>query len=490
MDREASSFHNRTRERLRLTEVLESARAELFILYGRRGVGKSALLAETLDACGLPYLYYRATRRTLPLQMAEVTVAVREAFPSLFLAQPLTSFQALLDLLAHLARQRHDSADPAPLVVVIDELPYLADVEPGMLTSLQHWWDTQKRLPNLKVFLCGSTVGFMEQQVLDRNAPLYNRRTGALKLQPLDYAEAGLFSPRQVPEERMVRYAVLGGMPSYLEQFDDALDLPSNLLATVLKPNTYLSEEPDWLLRQELRRDVLYGSMLRAVAQGDRRPSEIARTIGKRSAQDVAPFLVTLQELGLLRREVPVTEEGSVRSRNSLYFVDDPFLDFYYRFVDGSQGLVERGMGARVWQKTIAPQLHHYVSSPAFERACRQYLWRALEAEQIPEEASFTHLGRWWSGDQELDVVALDADRRVTLVGSCKWTSNPVDLGDYQVLLEGASRLPGASTDRRPHLALFSRSGFTARLQDLAADPATRLLLVSLDDMYDLPKVA
>src|SRR5262249_4391306 len=144
------------------------------------------------------------------------------------------------------------------------------------------------------------------RQVLEHNAPLYNRRTGAMRLDPMDYAEAALFFYRYGFEEKMIAYAVLGGLPSYLEQFDPWQSIEWNVKATVLKQNTYLSEEPDWLLLEDLRRDVTYGSILRAVAMGERKPSDIARAIGKDSAQDVGPRLATLQELGLLAREVPI----------------------------------------------------------------------------------------------------------------------------------------------------------------------------------------
>jgi len=205
---------------------------------------------------------------TLPLQLETLTAMARDAYPSAFLAQPFASMETFLAWLAHLAQGQAEQ----PVVVILDELPYLADVDRGFLTVLQHWWDQQKRLPNLKLILTGSYVAFMERQVLDLNAPLYNRRTGSLKLEPFDYLEAALFFPGYTPQERIEAYAVLGGMPSYLEQFDPDRNLEENLLATALRRNTYLNEEPDWLLLEDLRKDVVYGSILRAIATGNRRP--------------------------------------------------------------------------------------------------------------------------------------------------------------------------------------------------------------------------
>ena len=240
------------------------------------------------------FLYYRAVRRTLPLQLVALTQDFKAAFPQVFLPQPFASFAAFLEGIAYEAEAWQTRGEAAPVCIVIDELPYLVDVEPGVLTVLQHWWDANKRRTNLKLFLAGSYVSFMERQVLDVNAPLYNRRTGAMLLEPLDHAEAGLFFPSYSPQEKLTAWGILGGMPSYLEQFDPALSIRENLLATALRQNTYLQQEPEWLLLEDLRRDVVYGSILRAVALGERKPSDIARAIGKDSAQGVSNHLATL----------------------------------------------------------------------------------------------------------------------------------------------------------------------------------------------------
>jgi AAA+ ATPase superfamily predicted ATPase len=441
------------------------------------------------EEAGFRHIFYRATRRTLPLQLAALTDATREAYPEVFLGQPFASVPIFLEFLAHLAGERQGAGNAEPVAVVVDELPYLADVDPGLLTTIQHWWDANRRRSNLKVFLAGSYLSFMERQVLDVSAPLYNRRTGALRLEPMDYAEAGLFFPGYAPRGRMEAYAVLGGMPCYLEQFDPARDLRENLLSTALRRNTYLSEEPDWLLLEELRRDVTHGSILRAIASGERRPSDIARAIGRNAAQEIAPQLETLRGMGLVAREVPITERRLARSRNSLYFLADHYLNFWYRYVDPSRSLIAQGMGSRIWERAIALTLQQFVSRPAFEWACLQFLWRALAADRLPADLAFVEVGTWWGGkDQEVDVVALDERGQTVLVGSCKWTNQPMDVSDYSALLQVLS---AAARDLKPvggdgpWLALFSREGFTDRLQALAAaQEPQRLLLIDPDTMY------
>jgi AAA+ ATPase superfamily predicted ATPase len=482
-------FYNRATELAVFQGLIASPRSELAIVYGRRGVGKSALLEYAFQASGVPHIFYRATRRTLPLQLSALTEAVREAYPAVFLGQPFANTSVFLDFLSHLAAEREAAGDLEPVAVVLDELPYIADADPGLLTALQHWWDANKRRPNLKIVLAGSYLAFMERQVLDASAPMYNRRTAAMRLEPMDYADASLFFPRYTSREKVEAYAILGGMPSYLEQFDPARGIPENLLATALKRNTYLSEEPDWLLLEELRRDVTHGSILRAIAAGERRPSAIARAIGRDSAPDVAPQLETLRNLGLVTREVPITEKRQARSRNSLYFLSDHYLNFWYYFVDPSRSLIVRGLGERVWERSIRPTLHEFVARPAFEWICRQYVWRALVADQLPGDLIFADVGTWWGANgREIDVVATDERQRTVLAGSCKWTNQPMDVAEYaalqQALTLAADSLRPLDGDG-PWLALFSREGFTERLQSLAAaQQPPRLLLVDLEALY------
>jgi uncharacterized protein len=474
---ECTVFHNRSRELNRLSDVLEDPHAQLFIVYGRRGVGKSALLTRVV--ADRPHIYYRASRRTLPIQLEELATTVRDTYPDQFVPDSFTSTDEFLRFLADRAFQNPTEE----VVVVIDELPYLAQSDPGLLTALQHWWDANKRFANLRIFLTGSYVSFMEREVLSVNAPLYNRRTGAMHLQPLTYFEAAAFFPGYSSRERIEAYAVLGGLPSYLEQFDADQSLDENLLRTVLRPNTYLNQEPEWLLLQDLRSDVVYSSILRAIASGRRRPSEIARAIGRRSAHDVAPHLEMLQGLGLVTRQVPVTDQKLSGSRRSLYWMADNYLAFWYRYVDPLARLIVQGRGDLALVR-IKESFHEFVAIPPWEEVCRQFLWHALAQGSLPKGVEFTELGPWWDDKSEIDIVALDG-LRVALAGSCKWTNAPMTTRDLHDLQSAVTTAAG-SLDPLPTMwyALFSRAGFEPVLQTIAADRSNRILLLTLDDLF------
>jgi len=476
-------FFNRELELADIAEIIASPRSELIIVYGRRGVGKSALLAEALS--GQPHLYYQATTRTMPQQLEDLTAALRSFMPDAIVPGVFPSFEAALGAVTQVARSR---AGP-PFVMVIDELPYLAQADPAVPTVLQRWWDDLRRegITNLKVFLLGSLVSWMEEQTLSERGPLHNRRTGQIRLEPLGYADSALFYPEYDPEQRIAAYAVWGGMPSYLEEVDPGRDLWENVRDSILRPGARLADEPTWLRFADLRNDVLYASILRAIALGQTRPGRIARAIGKARADDVAFQLERLCDLRLVRRVVPVHEARQPRSRQALYVLADHYVAFWYRFVDRLRHL----LGMRRYEEAlerIKDDFDSYVSQRAFEDVSRQFLWRALAAGRLPTGLQFDAVGSWWVAKEdvqdEIDIVAMDGPRAV-LVGECKWSRQPVGPRELEGL--GAALRRAADDLRpvdRPWRILFSRSGFAEELVAMAQVEEERILLLKPDDFY------
>ena len=477
-------FHNRIHEIEDLRRFVASRHPELVVVYGRRGVGKSALVREALG--GHSALIYQATSRALPQQMEDMTAALRAFAPDLVLPGVLPDVPAFLDAVAHLARKQQDE----PVILVIDELPYLAEADPSLPTVMQRWWDEIRRegIRKLKVFLLGSMVSWMEKQTLSEHGPLHNRRTGQLLLDPLGYREAALFYPWYSPEERVSAYAIWGGMPSYLEEIDPDSGLWDNVVETILRPTARLAEEPAWLRHTDLRSDMVYSSILRAIASGKRRPGDIARAVGKGSANDVTYYLSRLMEGGMIRRSVPIQDEPGGPSGQSLYMLSDYYVAFWYRYVDRLRHLLvlrrlEEALGI------IKADFNSYLSGMAFEEVARQFI-RTLLPGKLPPGLRYERVGSWWTsrrdGEErdEIDVVALHNGQAV-LLGECKWSNQPMDMRDLGGL-RGA--LVRAARDIKPvdhpWRALFSQSGFRDDLVQLARDPGERILLFTPEEMY------
>lgn len=247
-----------------------------------------------------------------------------------------------------------------------------------------------------------------------------------------------------------------------------------------------LADEAQWLRFTDLRADALYASILRAIAQGNTRPSAIARTVGRGSADEVGFQLQRLCEMRLVRRVVPVNEERQQRSRHALYLLADHYVAFWYRFVDRMRHLLALRRYDEAL-RSITLDFDRYVSEFAFEDVVRQYLWRALALDRLPAGLTFDALGGWWTdraGEQdELDVLALRQGRAI-LVGECKWSVQPVqDMAGLDAALRAATKV--IEPIDQPWRVLFARAGFAGGLLARAAEPGSRLLLIGLDELFE-----
>lgn len=473
---------DRDEERRDLEAAIASGRPELRIVFGRRGAGKSYLFERVL--AGRRHFTHTFTERVVALQLADIEQALNAFAPGAVTGH-LTSFDSFLDVLATLAARER----PGPLVVVLDEFPYLGRAERGVLTDLQRWFNVQKRKNTpIKLFLLGSMVSWMEEQALSDTAALKSVRTGQLAVHPLGYRHAAGFYPHWDAVDRVRAFGVWGGLPGVLTELGPRRSLWVNVRDSTLTRGAKLYDEPDWLKYTDLRGNATYTSIVRAVASGDRRASDIASTVfGTASSQPkVQPYLDPLIAGQILERRTPLLAKGE-RPKTSLYFVRDPFLAYWYRFVDPDRAALDR----HIWKPALArvrAGLDKYLSEDAFEQVCRAYLWDALAEGRLPRGLAFDRVGPWWSGrgqrQDEADVVAYDR-ARLTLIGECKWSGAPADERDLQgldkLLRDFASELQPAKQVWR---ALFARSGFRSSLVDLAKEPAQRILLLTPADLY------
>jgi len=450
--------------------------AELLVVWGRRRVGKTELLSRfAADRRGL---LFEATAGTAADQLGDLTRVLAETTgDALLREQALTSWPAALVAIERFATER--------CAVVLDEFQYLAQADPGLPSLLARWWrETGRHLP-LMLFLSGSEISFFERDVLGHGSALFGRRTGQLQVAPFGYREAALFVPGWSSEDRVRAFAVWGGMPYYLSQLDSAAPLAENILCTTLSRDGVLREEARLLLFQELAEPRLHFSVLRALAGGDTRVSQMANRIGSDSST-VSRVLDALASLLLVRRVIPVTATLRGRTRQTSWEILDPYLRFWFRFVFPFEERLVRPEGRRRhMEQTVVPALDAFVSRPVFEHIAQDH----LRAQGVGAT-----VGSWWgkvpTGEGRLtetrgvDAVALREDGSVAALGSCKWTREPMGLAEESLLawLEPLVR-PGAGGPPPAHY-FFSRAGFDEGLRGLAATQPERYVLVGLDELY------
>jgi AAA+ ATPase superfamily predicted ATPase len=457
-------FINRQRELATLERSYASGQAELYVLYGRRRVGKTELLRAFTS--GKRHIFFVADLGTEASGLAELTRQISQfLYGSPEAIAPFGSWDAAFAMVAR-------PAETERLVLALDEFTYLIGANPAFPSILQRVWDTRLAQTQLQLILCGSYVGMIEQQVLAYRAPLYGRRTGQWHLQPLGFEDARQFFPRLSAADHVRAYAILGGVPAYLAGFDAARPLLENVEQRVLSTGTFLYEEPRFLLRQELADPNRYFSILEAIAGGRTRQNEIAQAVGL-AASSLPFYLSSLRELGLIERVVPATELHPEKSRRGIWRLRDHYLRFWFRFVYPNRSLLERGE-TRLPLRQVQEQLDQFVG-PVFEQICQEHVWRLHAADQLGFAPRA--VGRWWDDREEIDVAAIgDGD---ALLGECKWSARPVGTDALTDLHRRAASFARRHPGLRRHLALFSRSGFTPALATQAAEAGVRLITLA-----------
>lgn len=458
-------FVDRYRERADLEDAWASGRPELVVVHGRRRVGKSALLARF--AAGKPVSYYVAAEQLERDQLADLGRALGPMSVEFRRGRPprlaIRDWDEALSIVA-------DAAATRRMGLVLDEFPYLVAVNRALPSLIQRWWDAVGSRTNVVLILAGSQQSMMRSLVSSDGA-LYGRPTRAHHLRPFDYYYAGRFAAGWSPEDKVRLYAVAGGVPDYLEEFDAARPLRDELLRVAYSPTGRLFREAPDLLRSEFVEPRTYETVLRAIANGYVTPGEIATQAGLAGANRVTPYLERLIDLDLVERRVPPPEAGQPRSRNSQYVIADPYLRFFFALVDPWRSAIQQGQGAGVLAEIWGEEFDRFVSR-TFEDVARQHLQRLAGTGAI---GPFTNVGFWWFAGGDIDAAAMTGPR-LAAAASAKWTREHVKPGDVAGLRRDVALVaPGD----RPRLFLYGRSGF-----DRNITPEPDLTLVRLRDLY------
>ena len=402
-------FIGREKELSEFDALYRQDRFQLFVLYGRRRVGKTTFLREFCK--DKPCIFYSAEQSNDKLNLEKFSARVFSHYGETDL-EPFASWEKAL-LYIH----RRQSAER--LVLVFDEFPYLAAVSPSVLSVLQHLVDHTLKDGKLFVVLCGSYMGFMEKEVLSAKSPLFGRRTGQLHMKPFDYLTSAEFMPGFSNEEKLTLYGAAGGTAMYLGLVNRDKTLAENIEDMFLKPTGYLYEEPQLLLRQEVQEPGVYNAVIEAIAGGASRSGEIAAKAGEEAAKCLK-YINTLCELGILHKEIPFGEKSG--SRKTIYALLDFMFRFWFRYVAKNRTLIETGAGGAVWRLRVQPDLSVYMGR-VFETVCRDFMLRENAAGRLP--FLFTDIGRWWGTDTrtrkqaEIDLVA--SDGKDYIFCECKW---------------------------------------------------------------------
>jgi len=440
-------FYCREAELRTMNNRYKKDRFECIVIYGRRRVGKTALINEFCK--GKPTVYFSALNASSKENLEALSKAIYTCQnPDSTSTPTYRSYEDALEAITGMAMEKR-------LVFVIDEYPYLAKVY---------------------LILCGSSMSFMEYQVLGYESPLYGRRTAQFKIQALTYREITEFHPELKAADQALLYGVTGGIPHYINKLDVESNLDEALLDNLFSTSSYLFEEPENLLKQELREPAIYNSVISAIAAGASHSNEISTKVGLESGV-CAKYLKVLLDLGILKKETPITEKPG---KKTIYAIDDNFFRFWYRFVPRNMSVISAGRMRLIYEQAVKRFYPDYMGL-VFEKMCQEYLLRY--AKDLP--ILLSNLGQWWGTDSktrrevQIDIVGAPVDGNEYLIGSCKYRNEKIGIEELELLRRYAAvfRQNGIF-----HYYIFSKGGFTQAL--LEAEMQGEVTLLTLEDLY------
>ncbi|MDO5564134.1 MAG: ATP-binding protein [Eubacteriales bacterium] len=438
-------FIGREKELTALNNLYASDKFEFVVIYGRRRVGKTSLINQFIN--DKKSIYFMGVESNSKQNLENFSKSIFELSTEFASTPTFDSFQRALEYAFKLSENER-------IVLVIDEYPYVARSSKSLASTLQLLIDKNKDNSKLMLILCGSSMSYMEDYVLSYKAPLYGRRSAQIKLLPFSFGETCRYFKNFSDIDKAMVYGMVGGTPQYLLQMNDKLNIENNIKNTFLNPTSSLFEEPENLLKQEVREPALYNAIITAIASGASRMAEISTKVGE-DTNICSVYLKNLLLLGIIRKESPYGEKST---KKSIYSIEDNMFRFWYRFIPENNSIIVRG-ATELAYKHIEPYLSDYMGK-VFEEICMQYLWNELLNNKC--QVQFSSLGRWWGNDPkqkkqiEIDIIG-EQDKNTALFCECKWTNEKVDLSVLEILKERSEIF----SYKNSYFYLFSKSGFT-----------------------------
>ncbi|MCD8377289.1 MAG: ATP-binding protein [Candidatus Gastranaerophilales bacterium] len=480
-------FIGREAELRFLEDKYSDPNGQLIVLYGRRRVGKTETLKEFCK--GKPHLFYSCTQSTDKVQLSKFSKQLlKENIPVKHYISKFENwenlFYAFLDL-PHGERQK---------LIVIDEFPYMCKGNPIIPSILQNLWDSEFKDSNIMIILCGSSMSFIENKLLAEKNPLYGRATGIYKMKEMGFYDAIQFFPNYSPRDKVITYAVLGGIPHYLRQWNPEFSVDENIKKNVLTKGCALYSEVEFLLHEELRETPMYNSIIEAVALGNTRLNDISQKSLIEDTAKTSVYLKNLIELGIVEKELSVDAKikEKANSNRGIYRLTDNFFRFWYSFGFTNFSELEDGDAEGVYEYIVKSALHEFTSLP-FEDVCKAFVRELQRDNALPFR--YSKLGRWMGNttirnsnapngvsfaETEIDILAIGRDAKEYLVGECKFKKTPFSYSEY---LDVVAKLMPLKENAKFYYALFSENGFDDKISNKAQEKD--LLLYSLDDIVN-----
>ncbi|KPA18202.1 ArsR family transcriptional regulator [Candidatus Magnetomorum sp. HK-1] len=446
-------FINRENEVSILKDIFKRDSSQLIVVYGRRRIGKTALITHFIsNYVNDKSIYWVAHKSSSDMLLEKFSKAVRPCLKGIGVDFRFSDWESALEQIFHIAQSQK-------LVLAIDEFPYLLESVPEFSSFFQMLWDQHANEVQLIVLLSGSHYHMMYKEFLSGKGPLYGRSTADLLLEEIEPSSLHLFLPRYSPEQIVETYSITGGVPKYLEMWDDRKTVLKNIEDIILSPVTIFRQEAIFLIQDEIPEPRTYLAILEAIGRGIRTSADISKKTGI-PINHMGKYLRTLLDLRFIRRLITLDAQNYANTRLSRYEIRDAFMKFYFYYIYPNLELLEQKRLSRM-SHLIKEDFDAFVGKTAFEELARRLITKLGDEQELSFDTE--HIGRIWNKKVEIDVAAINKKSKIILVGECKWTRKKMTNSDLNHLISQSALLPKIK-DYKIHYALFSKSGYTASL--------------------------
>jgi AAA+ ATPase superfamily predicted ATPase len=460
-------FFGRKNELDSLEHQYRAKKFEFPVIYGRRRVGKTQLITHFIK--DKKAIYFQGIIGTEKQNLDNLAKSYLEVIDTKGVKNAnYISFQQLFEDLTQVIK--HEK-----LILVLDEFPYLAQSYSSISSLLQYFIDQYWKSENFMLILCGSSMSFIEHQVLGYQSPLYGRDITRYKLLPFTFSETKSFLATS-NEDTLLYYSVTGGVPFYLSYLQPHLGFKKNIEKLFLNKRGKLLEEPLNLLNMEVKDSASYVGILTAIATGSSKHNEIVTKSGLKPSL-TTKMLGNLIELGIVERVLPMF---STNNKQAIYHIKDSLYRFWFTFIANNIAYIETQRATVAWV-LIERGINKYISIE-FEKVCRDWLMTQNNAGKLP--AFFLEIGAWWGVNaqtkmmDEIDIVASGVDKDDLLLGECKYKNEKTSESVLKKLEERSQLF----SHRNKYLYVFSKSAFTKEAIAKAQNDDIRL--VEFSKMY------
>lgn len=451
-------FIDRFSEKEKLDKEYKRKGSSFVVLYGRRRLGKTTLIKEFIKDKNA--LFFMASEELESQNIDKLKELVADFCDNNMLRNAkITNWEDLFETFI-----KHDTKEKK--ILVIDEFQYLSKKNSAFPSIFQRIWDEYFENENVMLILCGSIINMMENQILNYGSPLYGRRTAQIKLKQIKFKYYSEFFIGLSDQELIELYSVTGGVPKYIELFDGNGNIYDMISENILNRESFLYEEPNFLLSKEVYEIGTYFSIIKTIAKGNHKLSKIASNLSI-SQSSISGYLKTLSDLDIIKREVPITEKNPEKSKKGLYIIKDNYIEFWFKFVYPYMSYIEMDKLKYVESKIKQNIIDNHISY-VYEDIAQETLLEYATTEEIGFE--ILKIGKWWNSDTEIDIVAINDDTKDIVFGECKYTKSKVGVDVFYNLIEKSKKVDWNLKNRRAKYVIFSKNGFTDNLIDLSKE--------------------